>query len=87
MKIMFNGIIEKTRKGCGACGRRRTENQFMTSRTYILPSGITKTFIAGRVEDVSDRDGNFLLQYKYQTPEGETKNVFEVVGSEPTWGP
>lgn len=79
MKIMFNGIIEKTRKGCGACGRRRTENQFLNHKTYILPSGQSKTFIAGRVEEVSERDGDFLLSYKYQTPEGETKNVFEVV--------
>lgn len=79
MRIVFNGIIEKARKGCGACGKRRTENKFMASKTYILPSGITKTFIAGREEDVSEKDGNFLLQYKYQTPEGTVKNVFEVV--------
>lgn len=79
MRIVFNGIIEKARKGCGACGKRRTENQFMMSKTYILPSGRSQTFRVGQEVDVSDRDGNFLLQYKYQTPEGEVKNVFEVV--------
>lgn len=79
MKIVFNGIIEKTRKGCGVCGKRRTENQFLDHRTYILPSGRSKTFRVGRPEEVSARDADFLLQYKYQTPEGETRNVFEVV--------
>ena len=79
MRIVFNGIIEKARKGCGACGRRRTENQFMMSKTYILPSGRSQTFRAGQPVDVSDKDGAFLLNYKYQTPEGEEKSVFEVV--------
>lgn len=79
MKIVFNGIIEKARKGCSACGRRRTENQFMMSKTYILPSGRSQTFRVGQVVDVSDKDGNFLLQYKYRSPDGEVKQVFEVV--------
>lgn len=79
MRIVFNGIIEKSRKGCGVCGRRRTENQFLDHKTYILPSGVSKTFRVGQAVEVSDRDGNFLLNYKYQTPEGEEKSVFEVV--------
>ena len=79
MRIVFNGIVEKAQKGCGACGRRRTENGFVNRKTYILPSGVTKVFRAGRAEEVSERDGNYLLTYKYQTPEGEEKNVFEVV--------
>ena len=79
MRIVFNGIIEKSRKGCGACGRRRTENQFLMSKTYILPSGRSQTFRVGQAVEGSDRDGNFLLNYKYQTPEGEEKSVFEVV--------
>lgn len=79
MKVKFTGVVEKRSKGCGACGKRHTDRSFRTSKTYILPSGITKTFFAGRVEEVSDVDGEFLLSYQYQTPEGETRKVFEVV--------
>lgn len=79
MKIKFNGIVEKASHGCGSCGSKRTETVFRTSKTYILPSGSTKTFISGRPEDVSDRDAAFLLSYKYTTPEGAVKQVFEVV--------
>lgn len=79
MKVKFTGVIERRSGGCGACGKKRTDRVMKTSKTYILPSGITKTFIAGRVEEVSDIDGAFLLSYQYQTPEGETKKVFEVV--------
>ena len=79
MRIMFNGIIEKARKGCGACGKRRSESQFVTSKSYILPSGVTKTFRVGKVEDVSEKDAAFLLLYRYLTPEGKEKSVFEVV--------
>lgn len=79
MRIQFNGITEKASHGCGACGRRRTDTVFKTAKTYILPSGITKTFIAGRPEEVSQKDADFLLLYRYQTPEGETRQVFEVV--------
>lgn len=79
MKIQFNGIIEKASHGCGACGKKRTDTVYKTSKTYILPSGITKTFIAGRPEEVSEKDAAFLLNYKYQTPEGAVKQVFEVM--------
>lgn len=79
MRIQFNGIIEKARKGCGACGKRRSDNVFQMSKTYILPSGVTKTFRVGHPEEVSAKDADFLLLYKYQTPEGVVKNVFEVV--------
>lgn len=78
MKIKFNGIVEKRKGGCSACGRRKTESQFHVSKTYILPSGITKTFRAGQAVEVSERDAAFLLQYKY-TSNGEVKSVFEVV--------
>lgn len=79
MKVVFNGIVEKARKGCGACGKRRTENQFLTWKTYILPSGITKTFRVGKAVEVSEKDANFLLLFTYTTSEGVEKNVFEVV--------
>ena len=79
MKVKFTGVIEKRSRGCGACGKHHTGNEFRTSKTYILPSGISKTFVAGRVEEVSETDGAFLLSYQYQTPDGVIRKVFEVV--------
>lgn len=79
MKIVFKGIVEKRRKGCPVCGRRGGSNTFATMKTYILPSGITKTFRVGKPEEVSDRDGEFLLMYKYTDKDGSVNNVFEVV--------
>ena len=79
MKVVFNGMIEKKSGGCGSCGKRRTENQFVAYRTFILPSGIIKTFRAGVPETVSPEDANFLLMYRYQDANGVVKNAFEVV--------
>lgn len=78
MRIQFNGIIEKRSGGCSACGKRRTGSQFLASKTYYLPSGVTKMFRVGVPETVSEQDAQFLLQYRYQTPDG-VKQVFEVV--------
>lgn len=77
MKIKFNGVMEKRRKGCSVCGSKRTEMGFSGSKTYILPSGITKTFRAGRCEEVKDEDAQFLLSYQY-AQNGEVVKVFEV---------
>lgn len=79
MKIVYTGQIAKKTKGCGGCGGKRTEGVFVNSKSYILPSRAVKTFIAGRPVEVSDRDGQYLLNESYVTPEGETKNVFEEV--------
>lgn len=79
MKIKFNGIIEKRTKGCHVCGKSRSDSQFQASKSYYLPSGKYKTFRVGRIEEVSDQDGAFLLNYQYQTRTGEIKKVFEVV--------
>lgn len=79
MKIKFNGIIEKRTKGCPVCGKRVTDSQLRTMKSYILPSGITKTFRIGMEEEVSETDASFLLSYKYTDPEGKVKPVFEVV--------
>ena len=78
MRIQFNGIIDKKSGGCGACGNRSSSSQFLTTKTYILPSKSIKTFRVGVPEEVSEQDGQFLLQYKYLS-NGEEKNVFEVV--------
>lgn len=79
MKVMFQGIVEKRRSGCPVCGRRGGSSTFSTMKTYILPSGITKTFRVGKPEEVSDRDGEFLLTYKYTDKDGNVNSVFEVV--------
>lgn len=77
MKVVFNGIIEKKSGGCVPCGAKRTSEQIMkTSKMYILPSGITKTFFVGREETVSDSDGEFLMSYMYTDKDGQKKTVF-----------
>ena len=79
MRVKFNGIMEHRSSGCGACGRKHTDRVMKTSKTYILPSGVTRTFYAGRVEEVSDQDAEFLLSYQYVASDGAVKKVFEVV--------
>lgn len=79
MKIKFTGIVEKRSGGCRACGKGRTDRVFKTSKTYILPSGMTKTFVAGRIVEVSEADAAFLLQYNYTDTDGNVKQVFEAV--------
>lgn len=67
MKIKFNGMKVSASNhsgGCPVCGRNRvTKESFISVKTFILPSGITKTFRAGNKYDVSEQDGKFLLQY------------------------
>lgn len=80
MKIKFNGMFQRgAGKGCPVCGHRTHDVEFQTIKTYILPSGMTKTFRAGRIEEVADSDGDFLLSYRYLDKEGKEKPVFEVV--------
>lgn len=79
MKVVFKGIVEKRKSGCPVCGRRSGGTTLSTMKTYILPSGVTKTFRVGKPEEVTDRDGEFLLMYKYTDKDGIVKNVFEVV--------
>lgn len=79
MNIRFNGVVEKRTKGCPVCGRLRQEVQFSAVRAYILPSGRNVTFRVGKTVEVSDKDGAFLLTYKYTDNEGHIKPVFEVV--------
>lgn len=79
MIVKFNGIIEKRKNGCPVCGGHRTGSKFLTMKSYILPSGMTKMFRAGTAEEVTDEDGEFLLSYKFVDQNGEVRNVFEVV--------
>lgn len=62
MKLKFNGLLEKKSSGCN-CKRQSNGYGFVNSRMYILPSGQNKTFYVGKVEEVSDSDGEFLLLY------------------------
>lgn len=80
MKLKFNGIIEKQSGGCIPCGSKRTSSKTMvTSKMYILPSGIQKTFMVGRIEEVTDRDAAFLLRYLYTDKDGNKQQVFTKV--------
>lgn len=80
MKIKFNGLLEKKSSGGCNCKKQGSEYGFVNSRMYILPSGQTKTFFVGKVEDVSERDGQFLLSYN-QAPDlnGHSREVFTKV--------
>ena len=77
MKIKFNGLLEKRASGCN-CKRQGNGYSFVNSRMYILPSGKQKTFYVGKVEEVSDRDGQFLLSYSVADANGK-RQVFEKV--------
>lgn len=80
MKVRFKGILEKKSGGCVPCGAKRVSKQTMvTSKLYILPSGETKKFFAGRVAEVSDKDGEFLLSFTYTDKEGKEQTVFDEV--------
>lgn len=80
MKIKFNGVLEKKADGCIPCGRKKVSERIMAmKKSYILPSGITKTFYVGRTEEVSDEDGAFLMKYTYTDKNGKEQTVFSEV--------
>lgn len=78
MKLIFNGLLEKKSGGGCNCKRSSSGYGFVSSRMFILPSGAQKTFYVGSVEEVSDKDGEFLLSYKTTDPNG-TRSVFTKV--------
>lgn len=80
MKLIFNGILEQQSGGCVPCGRKRSSSQkMMTSKTFILPSGATRTFLVGKEEEVTDSDGEFLLTYTYTDKQGHKQQAFTEV--------
>lgn len=82
MKVVFNGLLEKKVSGGGCnCKRHSGDYAFVNSRMYILPSGQSKTFYKGKVEEVSDRDGEFLLSYNVVDVNGK-RQVFTKVEEE-----
>ena len=78
MKIVFNGVFEKRTKGCNCKRQGNSEYGFVTQKMYILPSGTTRTFIAGKVEEVNGKDAEFLLRYIDKDANG-TREVFSKV--------
>lgn len=80
MKVIFNGVLEAVSGGCVPCGHKRSSKRVMiTKKTYIMPSGISKTFYVGRTVDVLDSEGKFLLDFTYTDNHGNTQNVFSEV--------
>lgn len=75
MKVKFNGVHERKGKHCSSCGKSVSKYSFVTHKMYILPSGRNKTFYVGRIEEVSEKDGKFLLSYK----DAKGNAVFEEV--------
>lgn len=79
MKIVFNGVLEKHSKGCNCKKVANTEYGFVSQKMYILPSGNTRTFIAGKPEEVNNMDAQFLLSYMYKDANGAFREVFSKV--------
>jgi len=80
MRIKFNGIKKQARRGgCTSCGRRRTSSyDFEREKVIFFPTGARKLFVAGRVYDVTDEDGLFLLAQGYDQ-NGQKIYMFEQV--------
>lgn len=78
MKIVFNGLLEKKSGGCN-CKKSASEYGYVRTRMFILPSGRTKTFRVGKVEEVSEQDGKFLLAYKPIDVNGARREIFTKV--------
>lgn len=80
MKVVFNGLLEKRSKGSGCkCRGNKPAVTFVSSKSYILPSGAIQTFVQDRPVEVSDRDGKFLLSYIYTDANGAKRSVFSEV--------
>lgn len=79
MRLKYTGIIEKRSGGCPVCGKRRSESQLVSTKTYYLSSGRKISFRAGVPVEVTKEDGEELLSYTYTDPKGQVRNVFEKV--------
>lgn len=79
MKIVFNGMLEKHTKGCNCKKVGNSEYGFVSQKMFFLPSGNQRTFIVGKVEEVNNRDANFLLSYVYDDINGAKREVFSKV--------
>lgn len=80
LKVVFKGIRESRMSGCTSCGsRRKMSGVFERTKKMTLPSGATRTFIAGRIESVSEGDGHFLLAQTYIDHDSELSMFEEVI--------
>lgn len=80
MKVVYKGQIEKVETGCIPCGaRRKGKSRFVTAKSFHVPSGRYITFHIDQVVEVSERDGNFLLEYNYEDINGLRRPIFEEV--------
>ena len=80
MRIKFNGV-KKTGKvgGCTSCGRRRISSYaFEREKMIFFPTGAKKLFVAGKIYEVTDEDGLFLLNQGYDL-NGQKVYMFEQV--------
>ena len=80
MRIKFNGIKKQTQRGgCTSCrGRRTSFYAFEREKMIFFPTGVRKLFVAGRVYEVTDEDGLFLLEQGYDL-NGQRVFMFEQV--------
>ncbi|MBP1045098.1 hypothetical protein I6N96_02320 [Enterococcus sp. BWM-S5] len=80
MNIQFMGIKSQEKKsGCSSCGSRRVSKYtFQREKRLVLPSGQARTFHAGEVYTMNERDGQFLLEQSYGSGKGSTMLFKEV---------
>ena len=79
MKVVFNGTVEKRTSGGCNCKGKTTSSSFVRSKIYILPSGKTQSFIAGKPVEVSEQDGEFLLSYIDKDANDDVRAIFSKV--------
>lgn len=62
MRVKYVGAVEVKSGGCKPCGARKASRHIVAPRKeYVLPSGLRKTFYIGRIAEVEDGDGRFLI--------------------------
>ena len=69
MIVKFNGIrgnFARSQGGCPVCGgRRKSRSGLSTYKNMVLPTGRSITFHIGVPKEVSDVEGNYLLNWSY----------------------
>lgn len=79
MKVEFMGLHTSFvggSTGCPVCGSKARSNKgFKRTKSITFPNGMTKSFTAFRVEDVSDYEADFLLSLTYKNA-GEEVHMF-----------
>lgn len=68
MKIRFNGVRTPGKStGCPVCGgRRKVNHNFNRTISITFPSGQTRKFTMGIINEVSDTEGEYLKQWSYR---------------------